>query len=88
MGKTVQIPDELHEALEARARAEGVSMGEYLAHVMGMTMSRCTPVEVLERIRSREPVDLGISAADLIRQGREERTLQLTEPWLSSTPQR
>jgi hypothetical protein len=88
MTKTVEIPDELHEQLERRAQQEGVTVAEYLAQRFGTFGGGVTPPEVLDRIRSRPRVDLGIAAADLIRQGREERAQQLIEPWSSSTPQR
>ena len=88
MGKTVEIPDELHEQLAKRAQKEGMTVADYLAQRFGIPVGRVTSPEVLSRILSRPRVDLGISAADLIRQGREERAEQLIEPWLSSTPQR
>lgn len=66
----------------------GISVGEYVVHLLDIPVPKRTPPEVLERIRSRTAVDVGISAADLIRAGREERMQQLDEPWWSSTPQR
>ena len=83
MAKTVEISDELHEALQSRARAEGVSVAEYLAQTL-MTRGRITSPEVMETIRKRSPVKLGIDAAELIREGREERAQQIDETWLSS----
>lgn len=89
MAKTVEIPDELHEALEMRARARGISLNEYIAHELdSRSNGKRAVADLLERIRSRPPVDLGVSAADLIREGREERARQLTDKWLSSTPRR
>jgi negative regulator of replication initiation len=88
MGKTVEIPDELHALLEEQARPTGLSVSAYLAHVLALKVQTRTPPEVLDRIRSRPRVNLGIDAADLINEGREERTQQLIEPWLSSTRQR
>lgn len=89
MAKTVEIPDELHEALEARARVRGISLNEYIAHELdAQAGGKGAVADLLDRIRSRPPVDLGISAADLIREGREERDRQLTDKWLSSTPRR
>jgi len=80
----VEIPDELHEQLEERARERGLSVDEYVVHVLDIAPVRDrTLEELLERIRSREPVDLGICAADLIREGREERGRQLTDQWSS-----
>lgn len=88
MAKTVEIPDELHDALAERAEEEGLSVSAYITRELGNADHTMAMARLLERIRRREPVDLGISAADLIREGREERVRELTDRWLSSTPRR
>lgn len=89
MAKTVEIPDELHDELASMAADEGMPLDAFIARkLMAVTQREKETEELLERIRSRPRVDLGISAADLIREGREERGRQLTERWLSSTPRR
>ena len=79
MAKTVEIPDELHEAVERRAREEGVSVAQFVSRELEKrTRVALTPDELLERLRQIAPLDLGnLTAADLIREGREERTDQI-----------
>lgn len=84
MGKVVEIPEALHDALSARAAGEGLSLSEYLVRELDV-YAKGPKAQVLERIRSRRPVDLGITAADLIREGREERDRELTDTWSSLT---
>jgi len=81
MAKTVAIPDELHDTLATLAAREGLSVDALVERALEV-------VAVLDRVRSRPPVNLGISAAELIREGREERDRQLMERWSSSTPRR
>jgi hypothetical protein len=82
MAKTVEIelPDDVYDAVEAQARSGGLSVAEYLVHrAAGLT--RKTSVEALRaRLRAIPPVDLGqLTAADLIREGREERTDEILD---------
>ncbi|HEX2212904.1 MAG TPA: hypothetical protein VHH12_05525 [Mycobacterium sp.] len=81
MAKTVEIPDELHDALEARPRAEGVSVSQFVARELEKkTRVALTPDELLERLRQIPPLDLGnLTAADIIREAREERTDQILD---------
>lgn len=84
MTKSVDIPDELHDLLVARAKQEGLSVTEYL--MRELVLNSHGKAEVVERIRNRTPVDLGISVAELVREGREARDCELTDKWASSTP--
>lgn len=84
MGKVVEIPEALHDALSLRAAGEGLSLSEYLVRELD-PLAKEPKAKLLERIRGRQPVDLGMSAADLIRDGREERDRELTARWSSST---
>jgi len=79
MAKTVEIPDELHEAVEKRAREEGVSVAQFISRELEKrTRVGLTPDELRDRLRQIPPLDLGnLTAADLIREGREERTDQI-----------
>jgi hypothetical protein len=89
MGKIVEIPEVLHDVLTARAAIAGLSLSEYLARELDVDAGHGrAKAEVLERIRSRPPVDLGITTADLVREGREERDRKLTDRWSSSMPRR
>jgi len=84
MAKTIEIPavpDELHDALSARAEKEGVSIAELILRGLEKQVSNeMTPDELLARLRRIPPVKLtDVSTADLIREGREERTDQILD---------
>lgn len=67
------VPDRLHRELVRRARARGMALTEYLEQILEREIARPTAEEVFERIAGRTPVDLGTSAADLVRAARAER---------------
>ncbi len=76
MSKMIQVrnvPDRLHRELTRRARARGQTLTDYVQDVLEREVSRPAPEEVFERIARRRPVDLGVSAADLIREERAAR---------------
>lgn len=77
MSKMIQVrnvPDRLHRELVRRAKAKGQSLSDYIEGILEREVARPPREEVFERIASREPVDLkGRTAADLVREGREER---------------
>lgn len=76
MAKMIQVrnvPDELHRELVKRARASGRSLTDYIQDILEREVSRPPMEEVLERIRSRDPVTLDRPAAELIREERAAR---------------
>ena len=60
------VPEELHQALEARAARERLSLSDYVLDILKRR-------EFLERLKSRSRVALGLSAAGLIREDRDKR---------------
>jgi hypothetical protein len=77
MPKMIQIrnvPDWLHREIERRARAKGMTMTAFIQQVLEREVALPPPEEVFARVQSREPVDLGRPAAELIHEGRAERT--------------
>ncbi|MBA3301997.1 MAG: toxin-antitoxin system HicB family antitoxin [Thermoleophilaceae bacterium] len=79
MGKLVQIrdvPEDVHRTLKARAAKRGVSLSAFVREYLEIVANRPDPEEVWARIESREPVELSKSAAEYVREGREE------EGWL------
>ena len=66
------VPDALHEALMRRARARGQTLTDFIQEILEREVYRPRPEDVFERIRRSAPVDLGGSAAALIRQERSE----------------
>ena len=78
MAKTVQIrnmPLEVHRKLKARAAQAGMSLSAYLLRELQKSAEKPTPEELMERIKRRQRFD--IDAAELIREGREERDAQI-----------
>ena len=75
MGKMVQIrnvPDSLHRRLKSRAAMAGMSLSEYLLREMRRIGEKPAPEELLERLRARSEVSSTRSAADVIRERRDE----------------
>ena len=81
------VPDHIHRKLKARAALEGKSLSDYLLGEIKVLVGRPTMEELFAELESLEPVDIG-DAAELIREGREERARQLDEAIgdLSETP--
>jgi hypothetical protein len=76
MPKMIQVrnvPDALHRELVRRARIRGQTLTDYLQGILEREVARPDREEVFERIRQREPVDLGVPASTLIREERRER---------------
>lgn len=69
------VPDNLHERLRARAKAERMSLSEYVLDVLERDLALPSPREWAELLETREPVEIDAAAA--IRQPREERDAQL-----------
>ncbi len=74
MAKMVQIrnvPDELHRKLKARAAQEGMTLSDYLLSEIEQVARKPTLAEMMERLRSREPVELDESPDVTIRRFRD-----------------
>lgn len=74
MTKMIQIrnvPDELHRRLKERAEKAGMSLSDYLLSEMEQVAEKPTLAEMMERLRSREPVELDESPAVTIRRMRD-----------------
>ena len=61
-----QIPGELYQALKTRAARERLSVADYVLDILARRQFR-------ERLASRPRVKLSVSAADLVREGRDSR---------------
>ena len=73
------VPDELHERLRERARAEGRSMSDYVLYLLERDLALPTTREWLEQLKRSDPVT-GISREDILaalHEGREERDAQI-----------
>lgn len=75
MGRMVQIrnvPDALHRKLKARAAMAGMSLSEYLLREIRRMGEKPAPEELLERLRSRTPVESPATPVEVIRKRRDE----------------
>jgi plasmid stability protein len=76
MSKMIQVrnvPDVLHRTLKARAATAGMSLSDYLLAELRDMASQPTLQELQQRIESRKPVHLPVSAAVLVRAERDAR---------------
>ena len=61
MSKMIQIrnvPDELHRILKVKAARLGMTLSDYLLSEIEQVAEKPTLSEMMERLRSREPVEL------------------------------
>lgn len=74
MGVLVQVrdvPDDVHRVLKARAAEAGQSLSEFLRIELEKVATRPPQEEVLRRVRSRTPVRLSKTPAEIIRELRD-----------------
>ena len=82
MPKMIQVrnvPDRLHKELVRRAKLKGQTLSDFIEALLEREVALPPREEVFARIRSREPVNLSVPVAELIRQEREERESHLAE---------
>jgi plasmid stability protein len=76
MSKMIQVrnvPERLHRELARRAKARSQTLTDFIQEILEREMARPPADEVFDRVESREPVDLDISVAELIKADRSER---------------
>jgi hypothetical protein len=72
------VPEELHEALRRRAIQEGMTMADYVLDLIRRDLGLPSRREWLERLATREPVNLGPDAVvEALHHARAEREAQL-----------
>ena len=67
------VPDDLHQALKARAASAGMTLSDYLLEELGSVATRPTMREWVEEVRGFDPVELSMSPAEAIAAERERR---------------
>ncbi len=76
MSVTVQIrsvPESLRRRLKVRAAMEGLSMSAYVRRLIERSLDRPSQKEVIAAVRALPPVEMDITAAELLREAREDR---------------
>jgi plasmid stability protein len=74
MSKMIQIrnvPDELHRTLKVRAAKAGMTLSDYLLSEIERVAEKPTLAEMMERLRSRDPVELDEPSDVTIRRFRD-----------------
>jgi hypothetical protein len=80
------VPDDVHRTLKARAAKAGMSLSDYLLRELTLLARRPTFEEIFEQIDRDGPALEGIDAAELVREGREERDRELVSGILRDLP--
>jgi hypothetical protein len=78
MSKMIQVrnvPERLHRELVRRARARNQTLTDFIQETLEREVARPPSDEVFKRIESRDPVDLDITVAELIKADRSERAV-------------
>jgi plasmid stability protein len=76
MSKTLQVrevPEDVHRTLKARAALAGLSLSDFVLRELERVARRPSREELYERLRRRQPVELEMSAAELIAAERLDR---------------
>ncbi len=66
------VPDDVHRKLKVRAAESGKTLSDYLLEIVRRETEQPTLEEFLKRVKSRPPVYLDQSSAEIIRELREE----------------
>jgi antitoxin FitA len=76
MSKMIQVrdvPEQMHNILKARAAREGMSLSDFIKRELERTVERPTMREWLERTRQAKPIPTKRSAAQVVRELRDDR---------------
>jgi plasmid stability protein len=67
------VPDEVHGILKSRAAREGMSLSDFIKRELEHVAERPTMREWLDRARQNKPIRANRTAAQMIRDLRDER---------------
>jgi plasmid stability protein len=76
MSKMIQVrdvPESVHGALKSRAAREGMSLSDFIKRELERVAERPTMQEWLERTRHAKPIPAKRTAAQVIREMRDQR---------------
>jgi hypothetical protein len=71
------VPDDVHAELRARAAGSRMTIRDYVLRLIELDQQTAPLHEWLDELGTREPMKTDVDVAELIRQGREERTEQI-----------
>ena len=67
------VPESVHSVLKSRAAREGMSLSDFIKRELERVAERPTMREWLERTRQAKPIQTRRTAAQVIRELRDER---------------
>lgn len=67
------VPDNVHRTLKARAALAGMSLSDFLLAEVRQIAERPSLEEFCDRLHRREPAQLKVSAAQVVRAERDSR---------------
>ena len=67
------VPDRIHGTLKSRAAREGMSLSDFIKRELERAAERPTMQEWLDRTRQAKPIPAKRTAAQVIRELRDER---------------
>jgi hypothetical protein len=76
MSKMIQVrnvPERLHRDLARRARRQGLTLTMYIQRILEREVARRPAAEIFDRVEASPAIQLGQSAAELIREERGGR---------------
>jgi hypothetical protein len=73
------VPPAMHSELRRRAGQEGMTIRDYMMKLIERDQRIPSKRDWLERVAELEPVAVSQSAAEMVREGREERDGELME---------
>jgi len=80
------IPVKTRDALRRKAESKGVSMSQYLIDLIGREVETMPLEQWIAWVRKNPPVDIGMSAADLLKEVRDEEDARWDEYFGFSRP--
>jgi antitoxin FitA len=76
MNKMIQVRNlnpELHKKVKIRATEEGLTITDWVENLIEREVARPSMKDIYARLRTREPMNLSPSAAEMIREDRDNR---------------
>lgn len=65
------VPENLHRELVHRARRRGLTLTDFIQQILEREVARPLAEDVMARLESRDPVEVDVPIAELIRTERE-----------------
>jgi hypothetical protein len=71
------VPEHMHSEVRRRAQQEGLTMRDYVLRLIEKDQRLPSKRDWLDRVAELEPVEMSQSAAETVRESRDERAREL-----------